>query len=327
MPFQDYDQDDPEAAVVDIPDDNDEEHNFITMTRPVFLTQSRSLFGDDDEVDTDGFSVLAAATPTSRPNRGSVASIAFTHDEVYDESDDEDGDDDLFDFKKVKAAQENLLHENVSNSVFYGFMILTAGLVVYMIFLMFEVEAEEPDPVINYIVNQTRHVDHHRFPFNKSNPTTGLPALPSAAANTTPTSSTWEHVFDQVTQPNSRDSVDGVDSSPPGNEGTSGASGNKKSNPQGDIQVDAKGSQLIGFIEAPPKIEELVLLMEKVGGTGAQSISLDSSEQREIVNEGGDTFHCGIKVDGNAVTLECLFEAELCRVYLGDRDCESAGQV
>ncbi len=222
---------------------------------------------------------MLAAAATSRPNRGSVALIAFTHDEVYDESDVEDGDDDLLDFKKAKAAQENLLHDKVSDTAFFGFMILTAGLVVYMIFLMFEVEAKEPDPVINYIVNQTRHADHHRLPFNTSTPAAGLPVLSSVPTNEWLTSSTWEHVFEHVTQPNSRDSVDGVDLSPPENGESSDASGNENSGPTGDVHVDAKGSQLVGFIEAPPKMEELLLLMEKVESPGGQDVSLNSSEQ------------------------------------------------
>jgi hypothetical protein len=209
----------------------------------------------------------------------------------------------------------------VNNKAFYGFMILAAGLVVYMVFLMFEVEAEEPDPVINFIVNQTKHTAHHRFS-NVSAPPTGLAAM----ATKSRANSTWERVFQHHTQqPEGQDGDN--EASLPETKESRDSNGNETSDPKSDVQVDANGTQLVGFIDAPPKLDELVLLMGKGVETGGPGGSLDDSEHHEIVNDSGDTLHCGIKVDGKSVTLECSFGEELCRVYLGEGDCELSDQV
>jgi hypothetical protein len=84
--------------------------------------------------------------------------------------------------------------------------------------------------------------------------------------------------------------------------------------------------ETIGFVGSPMDLEELALIVST--SSEMQSItnlSLDLSEHEEITTEAGDTIHCGIKVDGMAILVECLAYDELCSVYLvdnADSSCE-----
>jgi hypothetical protein len=76
--------------------------------------------------------------------------------------------------------------------------------------------------------------------------------------------------------------------------------------------------QLIGLIDSPMDLDELVLLIETDSDLAITKhpAPLDLSKLRETTTKGGDKLHCNIKVDGVRVAVECRANEETCRVYL-----------
>ena len=423
-----YDQEDhqPVVAINDTDDDLDDEHDFVDMKRRSLLVKrekSKDQVVVDIEVDKifdEVFTDRATAT-AQKPVRGSMISVAFTNDEVYDDDDDDymDDDDSTMDFKTAKIGEKNLLHDSISNSVFYGFMTVSICLVIYMVFLMFAVEADEPNTVVTYVINHTKHEHSH-------------PSHPDSPQMPLSNHKTWEHVFEdgdedssgvKGNRPDNYESTDvdpddgiskeqGVgsgnqtvelgkamhvaeqffdsdqqkegitdESHPDGKhagrgnqtgalgkamqvaeqtfksnqqkeggteeshqDGKPTASGNQTSGlnkamqiaeqtfdsnqPKGGSVEDShRDDEPIGFMEAPPKLEELLLLIHTNTGREISSSSLDTTNHQERVNDDGSILHCGIKVEGNLVTVECLVGEELCGIYLGGYRCEPSDQA
>jgi hypothetical protein len=403
-------------------DDTDEEHDIIDMKRRSFLAKraaSKEQAVVDIEVDKifdEVFTDRRTGNTTTNPPktlRGSMISVAFTDDEVYDDDDDDDDDDDMMDYKNAKAGEMNLLHDNISNSVFYGFMMISACLVLYMVFLMFTVEADESNTVVTYVINHTKQEHpHHTLPDS--------PQMPMSNHKT------WEHVFEDGDQEDSSSQVKGnlpdngestennpdvsmgnvpgsgsvnqtieldkamhvteqvfdsdrqkegsTDESQIGRDNETGALGKAmhiaeqtfdSNRPQGgstkesyhdekhtasgnhtgalgkamhiaeqtfdkeggNTEVSHRNDEPIGFLEAPPKLEELLLLIHTNTGREIPNTSLDTTNHQERVNDDGSILHCGVKVEGNLVTVECLLGDELCGVYLGGYRCEPSDQT
>ena len=82
--------------------------------------------------------------------------------------------------------------------------------------------------------------------------------------------------------------------------------------------------QMIGLVEAPLKLEELVLLV-KIKNKLARP-TLDTTDHKTVTDEHGNILHCGIKVDNIPVYSECLAGQNLCQVYIGG-DCEPSDEV
>lgn len=429
------------VAIHDTDDNDDEddvddsEHDFIDMKRRSFLMKRRDVSKDqavvDIEVDKifdEVFTDRRTETARKPPIRGSMISVAFANDEVYDGDGDDDDDDDYFDddddtttaYKNAKVGEMNLLHDNISNSVFYGFMLVSICLVLYMVFLMFTVEADEPNAVANYVINHTKHEHPHPTVSDTDSPQT-----PSSKDH-----KSWEHVFedgdedssvyikgnrpdkDKSIQGNPDDTMievqiaghvnqtielgkamhvaeqiydsdrqkkgsTGTNESHPEKEhmigsdnrtgalgkamqiaettfdsnrpkvgsnevshqdGKQTASGNQngalgkamqiaeqtfdnKQQQGGSTEDSHRNEEPIGFLEAPPKLEELLVLLHTNTGREMPNSSLDTTNHQQRVNDDGSILHCGVKVEGTLVTVECLLGDELCGVYLGSYRC------
>lgn len=319
----------------------DEEHEDGRRKRRPSFIRENSASTDQVLVDAEMdqiFDEVFTIGATRKSSRASTVSVGFIGDDPYDAEYDEGYEDEheIFEIVRLKSrkgGEDNLLHPRIPNTVFFCFMVTMFGLLLYSVTLVFDVENNEPSPVIDYIEDHERpvidyiegHERHGTTPAPTKAPLFTLEPVPvpSPPPSNNPL---WGQIFDEMeTIPS--DLGMSLPKPDPQTEDDSNVASLPETDPQtGDdsnVAAAVQDPQMIGLVEAPLKLEELELLVKtKYKMTRPR---LDTTDHTKVTDEHGNILHCGIKVDNMPVYSECLARQSLCQVYVGS-DCEPSDE-